>query len=219
MLEWLNSGTRAGETSRAFIMLLQDLKQQYVEGVYEGGALLIREQPFTLQSGRQSHIYLNHRNFLAKSKYLKLIAQIYLNLIEEKIKDYKLAVVDSIMSPIIVGSMCALSAKDLTIVKSAKLEHGTKEDIYGDCQGEIVVIDDMTSTGGTITEAARKIRNAGGIVNYAVVSASRNETAKHNLANENITLLAIATFDEIIAALMFQLSAQEKELIKLERQV
>ncbi len=209
---------RSGETSRAGNMLLQDLKQQYVEGVYQTKALLIREQPFTLQSGQESHIYLNHRNFLANSKYLTLIAKLYLHLIEEKIKDYKLAVVDSVMSPIIVGAMCTLSGRDLTIVKANKLEHGTKEDIYGLCQGEIVIIDDMTSTGSTIVQAAQKVRQAGGLVNYAVVSAARDETAKRNLANERITLLAVASFDEIITSLTPQLNEQEKELIKLERQ-
>jgi orotate phosphoribosyltransferase len=195
---------------------IKTLKRFYVEGVYETKALLIREQPFTLQSGRQSHIYLNHRNFLAKSDHLTLVANIYLQLIDQVLKDYKLAVVDSVMSPIIVGAMCTLSGKDLTIIKSAKLEHGTKEDIYGECTGEIVIIDDMTSTGGTIAEAAGKIRNAGGVVNYAVVSACRDQSAKQNLAKERITLLSIAGFDEILCALQFQLTAQEKELVKLE---
>jgi orotate phosphoribosyltransferase len=77
----------------------------------------------------------------------------------------------------------------------------------------------MTSTGSTIVQAAQKIRQAGGIVNYAVVSAARDETAKRNLANEKITLLTVASFDEIISSLMPQLNEQEKELIKLERQI
>src|SRR5579872_6278137 len=195
---------------------INNLKQLYVEGIYETKALLIREQPFTLQSGQQSHIYLNHRNFLAKSKYLQLVAKIYLQLIDNVLKDYKLAVVDSVMSPIIVGAMCTLSNKDLTIVKSAKLEHGTKEDIYGECSGEIVIIDDMTSTGGTIIEAARKIRNAGGTVNHAANSACRDKSPADNLANEKITLLYIANFDEIISSLVSYLSEKEKELVKLE---
>ncbi len=197
-------------------MQLQELKKQYVEGIYQTKALLIREEPFILQSGRQSHIYLNHRNFLAKSKYLILISKIYQNLIDSVLRDYKLAVVDSVMSPIIVGSMCTLSNKDLTIIKSAKLEHGTKEDIYGECSGEIVIIDDMTSTGGTILEAARKIRTAGGTVNYAVVSACRDQSAKENLVKENITLLSVAGFDEIISLLAANLTDKEKELVKLE---
>jgi len=198
---------------------IQQLKQLYVEGVYETKALLIRDQPFTLQSGRQSHIYLNHRNFLSKNQYLVLVAKIYLQLIDQVLQDYKLAVVDSVMSPIITGAMCTLSGKDLTIIKSAKLEHGTKEDIYGECTGEIVIIDDMTSTGGTIVEAAQKIRKAGGTVNYAVVSACRDKSATENLTKENITLLSIASFDEIISLLESHLNKQEKELVKLEHKI
>ncbi len=197
-------------------MDLHDLKQLYINGVYETKALLIREEPFTLQSGRQSHIYLNHRNFLAKDEYLVLVARIYMQLIEEVVPDCKLAVVDSVMSPIIVGAMCALANKDLVVIKSAKLEHGTKEDIYGDCSGEIVIIDDMTSTGGTIIESTHKIRKAGGSINYAVVSACRDRTANDNLAKENIKLLSIASFDEVISGLGSQLTGKEKELVKKE---
>jgi orotate phosphoribosyltransferase len=198
-------------------MQLAKLKQQYIEGVYQTKALLICEKPFTLQSGGQSRLYLNHRNFLAQSKYLTLVAKIYLELIDEEVlSEYKLAVVDSVMSPVIVGAMSALSNKDLTIIKHAKLEHGTKEDIYGDCSGEIVIIDDMTSTGGTIVEAAQKIRKTGGKVNYAVVSACRNKSAERNLAKENITLLSIAGFDEILFQLHPQLTEQEKQLVKSE---
>jgi len=197
-------------------MDLQELKQLYINGVYKSKALLVREEPFTLQSGRKSHIYLNHRNFLAQSEYLILVAKIYWKLIQEVIQEYKLGVVDSVMSPIIVGALSGLASKNLVVIKSAKLEHGTKEDIYGDCSGEIVIIDDMTSTGGMIIEAAQKIRKSGGSINYAIVSACRDQTAKDNLAKENIKLLSIATFDEIIAGLRSQLTNKEKELITKE---
>jgi orotate phosphoribosyltransferase len=199
-------------------MQLSKLKQLYVEGVYETRALLIREEPFTLQSGGQSHVYLNHRNFLSRGDYLVLVANIYFQLIGSVLKteDYRLAVVDSIMSPIIVGAMCALRKKDLTVIKSTKLEHGTEQDIYGDCHGEVVIIDDMTSTGKTILEATDKIRAAGGQVHYAVVSALRDQTAVDNLAGKNVSLLHIASFQEILALLQPSLTTKEKALVASE---
>lgn len=80
----------------------------------------------------------------------------------------------------------------------------------------MVLIDDMTSTGSTILEAAPPLRNRGGRIRYAVVSACRDETAQVNLAREEIQLLSIATFKEIITALRPKLNSREKEWVSKE---
>ncbi len=192
------------------------LKQQYIEAIYKTKALMIKEEQFDLKSGGKSHIYLNHRNFLSNHKYLELIAKIYLKLLEDKVKDYKLCVLDSVMSPIISSVMSVLNKKDIVVVKDKKLEHGTKQDIYGEITGEVVIIDDMTSTAGMVIRAAKKIREKGGIVRYAIVSACRDETAKENLRKEGIELLNIASFKEIIDMLKPHLSDKEKEIVQKE---
>ena len=80
----------------------------------------------------------------------------------------------------------------------------------------MVLIDDMTSTGSTLLEAAPPLRNRGGRIRYAVVSACRDETAQVNLAREGIQLLSIADFREIVTLLQPKLSAREKELVSKE---
>lgn len=55
------------------------LKSQYIAGIYQTKALLIKEQPFTLQSGKKSHVYLNHRDFLSTHAYLTLVQITSLN--------------------------------------------------------------------------------------------------------------------------------------------
>lgn len=112
--------------------------------------------------------------------------------------------------------MSVLGKKDMVVVKTKKSEHGVKEDIYGRIAGEGVMIDDMSSTGGTLLEGARKIREKGGIVRYAVVSACRDHTAHENLAREEIELLNIAHFKEIIDSLEPRLSSRERELARME---
>ena len=197
-------------------MDLGTLKRNYIEAVYRTKAFLIKEESFDLQSGGKSHLYLNHRNFLACREYLELVARTYLKLLEGKVDRYKLCAVDSTMSPVIVGAMSLLSGKDLVIVKSKKAEHGTKDDLYGDISGEIVIIDDMSSTGGTLLGAARKIREKEASVRYAVVSTCRDQAAHRNLAREGIELLNITFFEEIIKHLMPALTPQEKDLARRE---
>jgi orotate phosphoribosyltransferase len=197
-------------------MSLEILRNQYIEAIYEAKALMISEIPLTLASRGKSHVYVNHRNFLPHHQHLELIARIYLKLLEPHVQEYKLGVVDSTMSPILAGAMSALDKRDIVLIKIKKTEHGTKEETFGDISGEVVLVDDMTSTGSTLLEAAPPLRNRGGCIRYAVVSACRDETAQVNLAKEGIQLLRIADFREIITLLQPKLNAREKELVLKE---
>ena len=195
---------------------LDELKHEYIEALYKTEALMIKEEPFDLHSGGRSHIYLNHRIFLSRYNYIELIARIYLKLLAPVVKHYRLCAVDSVMSPILVGAMSVLDKKDIVVVKSKKSEHGVKEDIYGRIAGEVVVVDDMSSTGDTLLEAARKIREKGGLVRYAVVSACRDQRAHENLSKEKLELLSITSFREIIDYLRPHLNPRENELAREE---
>jgi len=195
---------------------LDKLKQEYIEALHKTEALMIKEEPFDLHSGGKSHIYLNHRMFLSRYNYIELIARIYLRLLASVVKHYRVCAVDSVMSPILVGAMSVLEKKDIVVVKSMKSEHGVREDIYGRIAGEIVVVDDMSSTGDTLLEAARKIRDKGGLVRYAVVSACRDQRAHENLSRVKLELLSITNFREIMDYLKPRLNTREKELVERE---
>ena len=194
-------------------MNIDQLKSQYIQGIYKTKALLIKDDPFTLQSGKKSHVYLNHRNFLSEHVYLSLVAKLYHELSTLIVGEYVLGVVDSIMSPIIVGAMSAMFKHDYVVIKKNPLAHGTQEFIYGKIKYDILLIDDMTSTGNTLIDAAEKIRAKGGRVQYAIISAYRDNTATSNLANKQIKAISIASFDEIINQLLPVLSSREKEII------
>lgn len=195
------------------------LKQRYVNGVYETKSLLIHQEPFELKSGGRSHIYLNHNNFLTRGEYLKVVAELYLASMTRTPNRYKLGVVDSIMSPIIVGAMSAQAGLDAVVIKERKQTHGVKDDVFGDASGEIILIDDMTSTGSTISDAAKKIRAHGGVVKGAIVSASRDQKARENLLKEEIELTSIFTFDQIIELLNPRLGSRELDLIQADRKL
>jgi len=198
-------------------MKIQNLKREYISGIYDTKAFLIKEKPFILQSGQKSHLYLNHRNFLSINKYLILLATIYHKLSSHIKSEYRLGAVDSITSPIIVGAMCALFNKDYVVIRSEPLKHGTQEYIYGSVDLPIILIDDMTSTGGTLIDAAEKIRDNGGYVDHAIISAYRDKTAINRLKSSGIETLAIAGFDEILLEINDLLTDEEKQIVNNER--
>ena len=197
-------------------MNLDLLKTQYFDGIYQTKSFLIKNTPFTLQSGKTSHLYLNHRNFLSQNKYLTLIANIYYELTKQLDYDFQLGAVDSVTSPIIVGAMCAMFNKNYVVIKSEPLKHGTQEYIYGNIQQPVVLIDDMTSTGGTLIDAAKKIRSKGGAVQHAIISAFRDNTAINNLKSNGIELFSIAGFNEILSHLTPILTEEEKQIVQNE---
>lgn len=177
---------------------LDELTRQYAKAVYESGALLIREEPFTLRSGKKSHLYINHREFLSSSANIQLLAKIYVELIRRSIGgECTIASVDSIMSPVLCGAITVYAGQNVVSVRSKKLEHGTEENIYGNVSGPVAVVDDMTSTGGTLLEAARVLREAGHTVTHAIVSVVRDETLKEVFSKEGISLQYIATLPDL----------------------
>ncbi len=196
-------------------MNLDSLKSQYFDGIYQSKAFLIKEKPFSLQSGKKSHLYLNHRNFLSQNRYLSLVARIYYELCKNVEYDFQLGAVDSVTSPIIVGAMCVNFNKDYVVIKREALTHGTQEFIYGNINQPIILIDDMTSTGGTLIDAAEKIRSKGGVVKHAIISAYRDEFAIQQLKLKDIELLWIASFSEILAYLNRYLTENEKYLANI----
>ena len=94
------------------------------------------------------------------------------------------------------------------------MTHGTQASIYGTIKEEVLLIDDMTSTGDTLIDAAEKIRTHGGIVKYAIISAYREDNALHNLREHGIEPISIASFTEIIHQLFPTLTPQEQAIVK-----
>lgn len=192
---------------------LTDLKNQYFDAIYASKALLIKDKEFDLKSGGKSHVYLSHNHFLSRIEHVRLLARIYACLLEFKKTPYKLAIVDSVMSPVIATALSVLTNKDLVIITASKTEHGLKTDVFGDLTGEIVLIDDLTTTGNSIVEAAKKIREKGGAVTHAVVSTCRNGSAKENLKQNGIELLHLATLKEVIRELYDKITPEEKQTV------
>ena len=193
-----------------------ELRNAYCQGIFAAKALLIQEEPIRLRSGGSSHVFLDHRHFLAQHQYLSLVAELYCTLLAQTPTGFSLGVVESVMSPVIVGAMAKISGHDIVIVKSKKLDFGTKESVFGDVKRDIVLIDDMTSTGSTIIETAALIRQLGGEVKAAVVSACRDNQAALALENCGIKLHSIASFAEILQYLLPQLSQRQRELVSAE---
>lgn len=195
------------------------LKKHYIDAIYAQKAFLIRDELFTLHRGGTSHLFLSHSHFLSQYKNLKLLSELYASMIPSDVSDYSLAAVDSVMSPVVTGMLSLKLEKDVVVIKEKKLEHGLENQLYGKPQKEVILIDDVTSTGTILINAAELLRKDNVVVRYAILSACRDLQAIEKLKEAHITCLFIATYEEIITTLWPQLTESEKNCVRDEVKV
>lgn len=158
---------------------------------------------FVLSSGKLSSYYLDGRVITLTSEGAYLVGKIILELI----KDEK---PDAIGGPTlgadaIVGAVAALSfieSKPLNafIVRKSAKEHGTQRQVEGPALkegSEVILVDDVATTGKSIVEAKQALDRINVVVKKAIVIVDRLEGARENLAKEGIVLESIFSIREL----------------------
>jgi orotate phosphoribosyltransferase len=161
-----------------------------------------RRGHFKLASGAESEFYFNLKPTMMDPKGGYLCAKALLDKILS-VPGIEYAGGLEMGAVPVIASLAALSYAEGTPVKTffvrkqAK-DHGTAEVIEGLAPGEslagkrVIVIDDVATTGGSIIKAAEVARQAGAIVEYALVILDREEGGAENLAAAGMQLLSAA---------------------------
>ncbi|BCU71382.1 orotate phosphoribosyltransferase [Stygiolobus caldivivus] len=107
--------------------------------------------------------------------------------------------------------------KPLGYIRSEKKGYGTDRLIEADVQNkEVIIVDDVVTTGGSILKAIEEVRKAGGIVNYALAIVDRQEGASKRLKNVDVELISVYKISEILNYLLSSelVSESDKKVIK-----
>ena len=153
---------------------------------------------FTLKSGLKSPIYIDLRRLVTYPRLLGQVASAYLPMLE-KLKFERLAGLPYAAIPIVTA--ISLQAGYPVIYPRKEIKpYGTKAEIEGEYQaGETaVVVDDLTTTGGSKFEGIEKLTNAGLKVKDVVVLIDRQSGAKEALAEAGFRLHAVLTIAELL---------------------
>ena len=178
------------------IQPMPDTFDDLADGLLEASCIKFGE--FTLKSGLKSPIYIDLRRLVTYPRLLAQVAGAYLPVLE-KLQFDRLAGLPYAAIPIVTA--IGLQAGYPVIYPRKEIKtYGTKAEIEGEYQaGETaVVVDDLTTTGGSKFEGIEKLTGAGLKVKDVVVLIDRQSGAKEALAEAGFHLHAVLTISELL---------------------
>ena len=160
---------------------------------------------FTLASGRTSPYYIDLRQLLAHSaQYKKMVDALAAAIASNPaIQDNCSLVSVPTGGLVVAASLAYATGSPLAYVRKEAKAYGTGKRVEGGAGvgSELVMIEDVVSTGGSIIDALGPLREEGLAVRnaYAVIDRMRGTTAK--LAEEGVALHSLVTIVDIVRCL------------------
>jgi len=172
-------------------MSSEKLRKQIKERAFEKGE-------FILASGRKSNYYINIKNAYTEPEVLRNIAKD----IAEKLSEIEY----NLIAGVAVGAVPIVTAvalevnKPFLIVRKERKNYGTGMNIEGEfSKGErVVVLEDVTTTGGSVIKAIKELREKGLECSTAIVVVDREEGAGENLKKEEVKLISLMEVNELM---------------------
>ncbi|HEY9407207.1 MAG TPA: orotate phosphoribosyltransferase [Nitrososphaera sp.] len=158
---------------------------------------------FTLASGKQSAYYIDLRVLPSFPGYFRLGISALKDVVAEKVGRFDIfASVPT--SGLVFGSALAYEMnKPFIYVRKDPKTYGTKKMIEGFLEqgSKVVIVDDVATTGTSLSSAVEIIRANGGIVEDVVALVDRHEGAEDKLKKMGIKLSPVTGINDIVNAL------------------
>ena len=155
----------------------------------------IKYGEFTLTSGKKSSYYVDIKLASTRPDILKKVAQKMAKYIEgEKIAGMELGAVP------IAAAVSLETGSPYIMVRKKEKGHGTGTRLEGVLEEgeEVVIVEDVTTTGGSSVETVEVLRKAGAEVKKVIVVVDRQEGAEENLKEVDVELISLVKADELV---------------------
>ncbi len=154
----------------------------------------VRYGEFTLTSGKKSSYYVDIKKASTQPRILHAIA----DGMAEYVDCGRIAGMELGAVPIATAVSLATDIP-FVMIRKKKRQHGTGSRIEGELQkGEkVIVVEDVTTTGGSSVETVNVLREEGAVVEKVISVVDRNEGARETLSKIEIELIALVSASEL----------------------
>jgi orotate phosphoribosyltransferase len=172
-------------------------------GIVKKKSLKTEGGPFKLVSGAMSDYDLDMKPTAFDPDGAALIAEIICQALASEPNIDSIGGLELGAVPI-VAAVCARSAAIRPVagfvVRKERKDHGTGNKIDGNFKPNtnVILIDDVTTKGGSVMQAVRAVRDKGATVKKVISIVDRLEGAAENLEREGIELQAIFTTNDLL---------------------
>jgi orotate phosphoribosyltransferase len=171
-------------------------KEELIEALKACGAVKFGD--FTLASGKKSKYYIDIKKASSDPGTLKIIAK----QAAAKITKMDIDIVGGVALggvPIATAVSLETNLPLLLIRKSAK-EYGTGGRFVGDAEegDRIILLEDVTTSGGSVLEAIGAIRDAGCIIDKVITVVDREDGATENLSEIDVKLIPLVRASDLL---------------------
>jgi orotate phosphoribosyltransferase len=176
--------------------------KERLRGIIKERSFLTKGGPFRLASGAMSDYYLDMKPTMFSPDGLSLIAEIIFGMLRDDPNVDSIGGLELGAVPIVSAvSMRSQGERPINgfVVRKDKKGHGTDKKIDGNFRPgtNVVLLEDVTTRGGSVMQAVQAVRAQGATVKKVISVVDRLEGAAGNLAKEGIELAAIFTTDDL----------------------
>lgn len=153
---------------------------------------------FTLASGKKSKYYIDIKKASTDPATLKVIAKDAAKIIKGLDLD---AVGGVVLGGVPLATAVSLEAElPLILIRKSSKDYGTGGRFVGEFKegSKILLLEDVTTSGGSVKDAIVAIREAGGIVERVITVVDRESGAEKNLGDIGVKLLPLVRASDLL---------------------
>lgn len=182
------------------------MERQIAKGLLSIGAVFLRpDEPFTWASGIKSPIYCDNRLTLSAPEVRTQIEEGFAALIRREYPQCQLLMGTATAGIAHAAITAHLMGLPMGYVRSSAKDHGRGGQIEGRLEPgqQVVVVEDLISTGGSVVEVVEALRQAGaqvlGIVSIFTYGMAKSAQRFAQAGLQNISLTTLDVLVEVAA--------------------
>jgi len=174
------------------------MKDELLTMFFDEGAILFGK--FVLTSGKESDYYINVKRLITNPRALKLIAKLMAEEAEARGISFDRVAGPELGAVPIATALSLETGKPLVVVRKKPKGHGTGSQIEGEVKpgDRVLLVEDVTTTGGSVLRAAKVLEDAGAEVAAIMVVVDREEGAAEKIG-ESYTFVPLVNVSELFA--------------------